>query len=252
MSKAYLIDMDGVLISGETVIPGAADFLERLRSAGARFMMLTNNSRFTPRDHQARLQAVGLDIDAESIFTSALATAYFLEHQRPEGTAYVIGEAGLTTALHAIDYVLTDRDADYVVLGETNNYSFEHVTTALRLVAKGARFIATNPDTIGPSEKGPVPATGAVAAMITTATGKKPYFVGKPNPLMMRSALRQIDAHSEDTVMIGDRMNTDIVAGIESGMDTILVLSGVTEEDDVDRHPYKPGRVVNSVADIVP
>lgn len=252
MPKSYLIDMDGVLISGAKVIPGAVEFIERLRAAGAPFMVLTNNSRFTPRDHQARLGALGLDIGAKSIFTSALATARFLEHQRPGGSAFVIGEAGLTTALHEIGYVLTEHDPAYVVLGETNTYSFEQITTVVRLVEGGARFIATNPDVVGPTETGVVPATGAVAAMITEATGVKPYFVGKPNPLMMRSALREIDAHSEDTIMIGDRMDTDVVAGLESGLDTILVLSGVTAREEVDRFPYKPTRVVNSVADITP
>ena len=252
MPKAYLIDMDGVLIRGYKVIPGAIEFLERLRAAGALHMILTNNSRFTPRDHQARLEPLGLDIPAKSIFTSALATAYFLDQQRPKGTAYVIGEAGLTTALHEIGYVLTDNDPDYVVLGETNLYSFDHIKKALRLVAGGSRFIATNPDVVGPSTGGPVPACGAVAAMITEATGVKAYFVGKPNPLMMRSALRELGAHSEDTVMVGDRMETDIIAGMESGMETTLVLTGVTSKDEVDRYPYKPTRVLNSVADIEP
>ncbi|GAB4475633.1 MAG: HAD-IIA family hydrolase [Anaerolineae bacterium] len=248
--KAYLSDMDGVLIKGSQVIPGAVEFIQKLRRAGLPFMLLTNNSRFTPRDHQARLAAIGLDIPAESIFTSALAAARFLQNQRPEGSAYVIGEAGLTTALHEIGYVLTAHDPDYVVLGETLYYNYESLTTAIQLIQKGARFIATNPDVSGPGETGLVPATGAVAALITAATGVKPYFVGKPNPLMMRSALRQLGAHSESSVMIGDRMDTDIVAGIESGLDTILVLSGVTREEDVDRFPYRPGRVVASVADI--
>jgi NagD protein len=252
MPKSYLSDMDGVLVSGERVIPGAIEFLARLREAGAPFMVLTNNSRRTPRDHQARLQSLGLDIRAESIFTSALATARFLEEQRPEGSAFVIGEAGLTTALHEIGYVLTDHEPDYVVLGETKTYSFEQVTSAVRLIERGARFIATNPDVVGPSETGIVPATGAVAAMITEATGVKPYFTGKPNPLMMRSALREIDAHSEDTIMVGDRMDTDIVAGMESGLETILVLTGVTSREQVDRHPYRPTRIVDSVADILP
>lgn len=252
MPKSYLIDMDGVLITGTIIIPGAAKFLERLRTAKAPFMVLTNNSRFTPRDHQARLAAIGLDIQADYIFTSALATARFLKRQRPDGSAYVIGEAGLTTALHDIGYVLTEHDPEYVVLGETKAYNFESITTAIRLVDAGARFIATNPDVSGPGEGGKVPGTGSVAKLITAATGVEPYFVGKPNPLMMRSALRHLGAHSESTVMIGDRMDTDIVAGTESGMETILVLSGVTSKEDVDRFPYKPTHVVNSVADIKP
>ncbi len=250
--KAYLIDMDGVLITGARLVPGADAFVERLRVAGAPFMVLTNNSRLTPRDHHARLASMGLDIPPECIFTSALATGRFLHQQRPRGSAYVIGEAGLTTALHEIGYTLTEHAPDYVVLGETTSYSFASIATAIRLIKGGARFIATNPDVVGPSEHGEVPACGAVAALISAATGVQPYFVGKPNPLMMRSALRALGAHSENTVMIGDRMDTDIVAGIESGLETILVLSGVTRREDVDRYPYKPGRIVDSVADIVP
>jgi NagD protein len=252
VSKAYLIDMDGVLITGRQAISGAATFLDRLLAAGVPFLVLTNNSLFTPGDHQARLQAMGLDIPASSIFTSALATAHFLQQQRPHGSAYVVGEAGLTTALHDIGYVLTEYTPAYVVLGETIAYSFERLSTALRLVAAGSRFLATNPDVIGPSEQGAVLACGAVAAMITAATGVKAYFIGKPNPLMMRAALRQLGVHSENTVMVGDRMDTDIVAGIESGMETILVLSGVTRREDVERFPYRPTRIVASVAEIEP
>jgi NagD protein len=252
MPKAYLIDIDGVLISGRNVIPGASEFIGRLRTAGSPFLLLTNNSRFTPLDHQARLRALGLDIPASAIFTSALATARFLDQQQPSGSAYVIGEAGLTTSLHEIGYVLTDHNPDYVVLGETRSYGFESISTALRLITRGVRFLATNPDVVGPSERGIVPACGSVAAMITAATGVKPYFIGKPNPLMMRSALRHLEAHSEDTVMIGDRMDTDIIGGAESGMDTILVLSGVTKREDLSRYQLRPDCVVESVADIYP
>ncbi|NLH09320.1 MAG: HAD family hydrolase [Chloroflexi bacterium] len=250
--KAYLIDMDGVLIRGNQAIPGASEFLERLRAAGAPFMVLTNNSRLTPHDHHAALAALGLNVSAECIFTSALATSHFLDNQRPKGTAFVIGEAGRTTALHDIGYRITEHDPDYVVLGETNTYSFVSITTAIRLIQGGARFIATNPDVVGPTDQGIVPATGAVAALITAATGVQPYFVGKPNPLMMREALREMNVHSENAIMIGDRMDTDMVAGIESGLETILVLSGVTTREEVDRYPYRPHRIVNSVADIYP
>jgi NagD protein len=252
MSKAYLSDMDGVLIRGSRTIPGAVEFVEKLKALSTPFLVLTNNSRFTPRDQQARLQAIGLDIEAKNIFTSALATARFLDAQRPRGSAFVIGEAGMTTALHEIGYVLTEHSPDYVVLGETNSYSFEQLTTAIRLIDAGARFIATNPDVVGPTEHGIVLACGAVAAMITSATGVQPYFVGKPNPLMMRSALRAIGAHSESTVMIGDRMDTDVLSGLESGLETILVLTGVTTKEMVDRFPYKPSKVVNSIADVIP
>ncbi len=245
-----LCDMDGVLITGSRPVPGAHEFIERLRAAGKGFMVLTNNSRLTPHDHNARLAQLGFDIPSEHIFTSALATGRFLDHQRPGGSAYVIGEAGLTTALHDIGYRLTEHDPDYVVLGETNSYSFASVTTAIRLIDGGARFIATNPDVVGPTEQGRVPATGAVAAMIVAATGVQPYFVGKPNPLMMRSALRELGAHSENTWMIGDRMDTDVVAGIESGLETVLVLSGVTDRSEIERFPFLPGRVVESVAEL--
>jgi len=249
--ETWLTDMDGVLVHEDRAIPGAAEFLERLRSSELRFLVLTNNSIFTPRDLRARLLTGGLDVPEAAIWTSALATAQFLDDQRPGGSAYAIGEAGLTTALHEIGYVLTARDPDYVVLGETRTYSFEAITTAIRLIDSGARFIATNPDATGPSREGSLPATGSVAALITRATGRDPYFIGKPNPLMMRSALNQIEAHSEHTVMVGDRMDTDIISGLEAGLRTVLVLSGSTKPGDVERFPYRATRVVDSIADLV-
>lgn len=194
--------MDGVLVREEHPIPGAEAFIASLREREIPFLMLTNNSIYTRRDLAARLRASGIDVPEESIWTSALATARFLEAQRSGGSAFAIGEAGLTTALHACGYILTERSPDYVVLGETRTYSFERITQAIRLIGEGARFIATNPDATGPSLDGPLPATGAVAALISRATGVKPYFVGKPNPLMMRSALNAIGAHSETTAMI--------------------------------------------------
>ncbi|GAB2637537.1 HAD-IIA family hydrolase [Prescottella soli] len=247
----YLMDMDGVLVHEEHIIPGADDFLAELQEAGTPFIVLTNNSIRTPRDLRARLLRSGLDIPEQSIWTSALATATFLKNQRPGGSAYVVGESGLTTALHEIGYVLTDNDPDYVVLGETRTYSFEAITTAIRLVERGARFIATNPDATGPSREGSLPATGSVAALITRATGREPYYVGKPNPLMMRSALRAIGAHSENTLMIGDRMDTDVVSGLEAGLQTILVLSGISTRQTVETFPYRPTLVLESVADLV-
>lgn len=250
--ESVLMDMDGVLIHEEQVIPGAAEFLARLEAAGMPYLVLTNNSRYTPRDLSARLHATGLDVAPQSIWTSALATARFLDNQRGEATAYVVGEAGLTTALHEIGYVLSDRTPDYVVLGETRTYTFETITKAIRLVAAGSRFIATNPDPTGPSVAGILPATGSVAALITHATGVAPYYVGKPNPLMMRSALRALEAHSETTVMIGDRMDTDIVSGLEAGMRTILVLTGISTESDTERFPYRPTWVVPSAVAITP
>ncbi|MEV6059849.1 HAD-IIA family hydrolase [Nocardia asteroides] len=248
---SYLTDMDGVLVHEDQLIPGADEFLAELRENEIPFLVLTNNSIRTPRDLQARLRHTGLDIPEESIWTSALATATFLDDQRPNGTAYVVGESGLTTALHEIGYVLTDSDPDYVVLGETRTYSFEAITTAIRLVERGAKFIATNPDATGPSRDGVLPATGSVAALITRATGKEPYYVGKPNPLMMRSALRRIGAHSQSTVMIGDRMDTDVISGLEAGMRTILVTSGISTKSSVEKYPFRPTLVVDSVADLL-
>ncbi|MGY1745392.1 HAD-IIA family hydrolase [Blastococcus sp. SYSU D00695] len=250
-AECWLTDMDGVLVHEGQALPGAAEFLARLVERRRRFLVLTNNSIFTPRDLAARLARSGLQVPEESIWTSALATADFLSTQQPGGSAYVIGEAGLTTALYEAGYTLTDTDPDYVVLGETRTYSFEAITRAVRLVGSGARFIATNPDVTGPSAEGPLPATGAVAAMITKATGAEPYFVGKPNPMMFRSAMNRIEAHSESTVMIGDRMDTDVVAGIEAGLDTILVLTGSTRAADVARFPFRPSRVLDSIADVV-
>jgi len=248
---SWLMDMDGVLVHEGEPVPGAQEFVGRLRAAGRPHLILTNNSIYTPRDLAARLQRVGIDVPADCIWTSALATATFLDNQRPGGTAYAVGEAGLTTALHDIGYVLTDVDPDYVVLGETHNYSFEVITKAIRLIAGGARFIATNPDPTGPSPQGALPATGAVAALISRATDVNPYYIGKPNPLMMRSALNALDAHSESTAMVGDRMDTDMVAGMEAGLETILVLTGMTTEAEVDRFPYRPARIVGSIADLI-
>jgi NagD protein len=248
---SWLMDMDGVLVNEEQAIPGADRFLARLRERGIPFLVLTNNSIYSPRDLVARLAASGLELPEQAIWTSALATARFLAKQRPGGTAFAIGEAGLTTALHQAGYTMTDRSPDYVVLGETRTYGFERITHAIRLVLSGARFIATNPDPIGPSAAGPLPATGAIAALISRATDMDPYFVGKPNPLMMRSALNALGAHSESTTMIGDRMDTDIVAGLEAGLETILVLSGVTTRTEAERFPYRPSRIVDSVADLV-
>jgi NagD protein len=248
--ESWLMDMDGVLVHEEDAIPGADRFLAGLRERAIPFLVLTNNSIYTPRDLSARLRASGLDVPEESIWTSALATARFLEDQRPGGSAFVIGEAGLTTAMHQSGYTLTERDPDYVVLGETRTYSFERITHAIRLIAAGARFIATNPDPSGPSPDGPLPATGSVAALISKATDVEPYYVGKPNPLMMRSALNAIDAHSETTAMIGDRMDTDIVSGLEAGLETILVLTGVATRESAERFPFRPSRILESVAEL--
>lgn len=250
MPRSYLIDMDGVIVRGNEIIPGADAFLERLHERQIKFLILTNNPMYTPIDLQHRLQRLGVDVATDHIYTSALATARFLQWQKPNGTAFVLGESGLTEALHDAGYVITDHRPDYVVLGETKSYSYSRITQAVRLVMAGARFIATNPDPSGPGDDGLVPACGAVAALIQTATGVSPYYMGKPNPLMMRSALRFLNEHSENTTMVGDRMETDIRAGIESGLETVLVLTGISRPEDVDRFPYRPTRVVGSVAEL--
>jgi NagD protein len=250
--RSYLMDMDGVLVREEHAIPGADAFIARLREREIPFLVLTNNSIYTPRDLSARLRLNGIDIGEENIWTSALATARFLDDQRPGGTAFVVGEAGLTTALHQVGYTMTENDPDYVVLGEARALSFERITTATRLITNGARFIATNPDAVGPSVHGPIPATGSVAALMTHATGIDPYFVGKPNPLMMRSALNAIGAHSETTAMIGDRMDTDVISGIEAGLETVLVLTGLTTREQAERGSYRASRIVDSIADLLP
>jgi NagD protein len=250
--ESWLTDMDGVLIHEGSLIPGADEFIRRLRDSGRQFLVLTNNSSYTPRDLRARLAHTGIDLPEDAIWTSALATAQFLASQRPNGSAYVIGEAGLTTAMHEAGYVLTDNSPDYVVLGETRNYSFEAITRAIRLVNDGSRFICTNPDATGPSLEGALPAAGSVAALITKATNVDPYFVGKPNPLMMREGLNKISAHSETGAMVGDRMDTDVLGGLEAGLRTFLVLTGVTQVHEIDRFPYVPSTVVQSIADLIP
>ncbi|UDF14538.1 HAD-IIA family hydrolase [Antiquaquibacter oligotrophicus] len=249
--ECWLTDMDGVLVHENNPIPGAAELLQQWRDEGKPYLVLTNNSIFTPRDLSARLKASGLVVPEESIWTSALATADFLKSQKPGGSAFVIGEAGITTALHEAGFIMTETDPDYVVIGETRNYSFEAITKAIRLIGDGSRFIVTNPDATGPSADGPLPATGAVAALITKATGKEPYVVGKPNPMMFRSAMNKIGAHSENTGMIGDRMDTDIVAGIEAGLHTILVLTGISDQAEINRYPFRPDEILTSVAELV-
>jgi NagD protein len=249
--ECWLTDMDGVLVHENSPLPGAADLLQQWTDAGTPFLVLTNNSSYTPRDLSARLRASGLNVPEERIWTSALATADFLKSQMPGGTAFVIGEVGLTTALHEAGFIMTETNPDYVVVGETRNYSFEAITKAIRLLLAGARFIATNPDATGPSADGPMPATGAIAALISKATGMEPYVVGKPNPMMFRSAMNKIGAHSENTAMIGDRMDTDIVAGIEAGLYTLLVLTGISDEAEVGRYPFRPDEILSGVHELV-
>jgi NagD protein len=250
--ESWLTDMDGVLVHENNPLPGAAELIHQWVESGTPFLVLTNNSIFTPRDLAARLRASGLEVPEERIWTSALATADFCRSQIPNGSAFVIGEAGLTTALHEAGFVMTETDPDFVVVGETRNYSFEAITKAIRLIIGGARFIATNPDATGPSADGVLPATGAIAALITKATGKDPYIVGKPNPMMFRSAMNKIGAHSETTAMIGDRMDTDIVAGIEAGLHTVLVLTGISDQTEIERYPFRPDEILSGVHELLP
>lgn len=248
---SWLSDMDGVLVHDDQALPGAVDFVNRLREKERPFLLLTNNSLFTPQQLRERLLPSGLDVPVESIWTSALATADFLSAQSPGARAFTIGEEGLDVALEEAGITLTESKPDYVVLGENHTFSIEDLTTAVRLILDGARFVATNPDVTGPGPNGPTLATGAVASMITTATGRTPYFVGKPNPMMFRSALNRIDAHSENTAMVGDRMDTDIVAGIEAGLATFLVLTGSTAEKDLENFSFRPSKVVPGIGDLV-
>lgn len=246
----YLIDMDGVLVRGRSLIPGADHFISELTRRNIKYLILTNNPMYTARDLAHRLHTIGLEVPADRIFTSAMATARFLAAQKPGGKAYVIGEMGLTQALHEVGYVLTDTNPDYVVLGEVNTYSYEQITRAIRLITQGVPFIATNPDSNGPGERGIVPACGALAALIEKATNRSPFFIGKPNPLMMRSAMKYLGVHSQDTAMVGDRMDTDIVAGVMSGLETILVLTGVSTRETPHLFPYQPDHIYESVAEI--
>ena len=248
--RNYLMDMDGVLVRGKTAIPGAQRFIDALNEHSIQYLVLTNNPMYTPRDLAHRLQTSGLQVPIERIFTSAIATARFLQRQRPNGKAFVIGESGLTDAIHSAGYVMTETEPDYVVLGETHGYNVAQITKAIRLIAAGARFVATNPDPSGPTEDGLAPACGAMAALIKEATGVAPYFIGKPNPYMMRSALNFLGAHSEETIMIGDRMDTDIVGAVSSGLDTALVLTGVTKREEISRVPYQPTYVLESIGDV--
>jgi NagD protein len=250
--KNYLIAMEGVLIRGDQIIPGADRFVRRLRERDANCLLLTNNSRYTPQDLAGRLNRMGLPVRAGNIFTSAMATARYLHSQKPGGSAFVIGENGLKSALQEVNYVFTDQNPDYVVLGGTDDYNFELLTKAINLIIAGALFICTNPDRTGRAEKGLVPASGSMAILIETATGAAPFFIGKPNPIMTRYALNHLGVHSEDTILIGDQMETDIIAGLESGVETVLVLSGDLEREQLARFAYQPKYIIHSVAELYP
>lgn len=247
----FICDMDGVIYHGSRILDGVPEFLSWLINSGKKFVFLTNSAERTPHELSMKLGRMGLDISPDHFYTSAMATAEFIHSQNPGSTAYVIGEAALTKALYDRGIYMNDVNPDYVIVGETRTYSFEKIEKAIELVLKGAKLIGTNPDITGPTERGIMPATGALISPIEIATGRKAYFVGKPNPLMLRHGLKKLGCHSADIAFIGDRMDTDIIAGIESNVDTVLVLSGVTKKEDIDRFPYRPKYVLNGVGDIV-
>jgi NagD protein len=249
--RAFICDMDGVLYHGERLLPGAREFVDWLKAEGKRFLFLTNSSERSPRELRQKLARLGVDVGEEHFYTSALATALFLQSQTPGGSAYVIGETGLTNALYEAGFSMNDIDPDYVVVGESRAYTYESILLAVKLVRAGAKLIGCNPDLTGPAEQGIVPATGALIAPIELATECKAYFVGKPNPLMMRHALKRLEARREETAIIGDRMDTDIVAGVEAEIETVLVLSGVTEEADLQRFAYQPKHILPGVGSLV-
>ena len=248
--KGFICDMDGVIYRGNQLLPGVREFVDWMNREGKKYLFLTNSSERSPKELQQKLGRMGLRVGEEHFYTSALATARFLSLQAPGCTAYVIGAPGLLNALYDCGITMNDVDPDYVIVGETATYNFEMISRAVRLVLRGARLIATNSDLTGPVENGVAPACRALVAPVELATGKHAYFMGKPNPLMMRTGLKLLDVHSEEAVMVGDRMDTDVIAGLESGLDTVLVLSGCTTREDVDDYPYRPTYILNGVGEI--
>ena len=252
LNKAgFICDMDGVIYHGNKILDGVAEFVNWMIDNDKKFVFLTNSPERTPHELSMKLERMGLKVSADHFYTSAMATAAFLHSQKPDCTAYVIGEAALTKALYDQKIYMNDINPDYVVVGETRSYNFEKIEKAIELVNKGAKLIGANPDITGPTERGIMPATGSLIAPIEIATGKKAYFVGKPNPLMLRHGLRKLNCHSEEIAFIGDRMDTDIIAGIESNVDTVLVLTGVTALADIDKFPYRPKYILGGVGDLV-
>ncbi len=248
--KGFICDMDGVIYHGDRLLPGVKEFVNWMYKEDKKFLFLTNASGKSPKELQLKLYRMGLDVDESHFYTSALATAKFVSRQHPGCSAYVIGDPGLINALHDAGIMMTEVNPDYVIVGETANYNYESICRAVRLIIGGAKLIGTNTDLTGPSEKGIIPACRALVAPIEAATGKVAYYVGKPNPLMMRTGLKMLGVHSEEAAMIGDRMDTDIIAGIESGLDPILVLSGVTDRAEMEQYPYRPRLVLDGVGDI--
>lgn len=249
--SGFIIDMDGVIYHGNRLLEGVPEFLEWLEKSGKSYLFLTNSSERTPRELHEKLNRLGINVSEEHFYTSALATASFLSNQKPNGSAFIIGDAGLIHALYSVGYTVNNVNPDYVVVGDTHSYNFEKIELAVNLVLKGSKLIGTNPDVSGPVEVGITPSTKALVAPIEIATGKKAYFVGKPNPLMMRSALKRLGVKREDAIVIGDRMDTDVRCGLESEIDTLLVLSGITSLAMIDDFPYRPRYVLDGVKDLV-
>lgn len=248
--EGFICDMDGVIYHGNRILPGVKEFVQWLTDNDKNYLFLTNSSQYTPKELQKKLARMGLDVDESHFYTSALATACFLDSQSPGCSAYVVGEHGILNALYDKGITFNDVDPDYVVVGESSCYNLEQITKAIRLVNAGAKLVGTNYDLTGPTETGIVPACRALIAPIELATGKQAYFVGKPNPLMMRTGLRLLNVHSQNAAIIGDRMDTDMIAGIETGLDTCLVLSGVTTMEICEQYPYRPRIILNGVGDI--
>lgn len=247
----YIIDMDGVIYHGNKLLPGVTDFLAWLETSGKKYLFLTNSSERTPKELHEKMKRLGIDVAEDHFYTSALATASFLSNQKPDGSAYIIGDAGLIHALYSVGYSVNNVNPDYVVVGDTHSYNFEKVELAVNLVIRGAKLIGTNSDISGPIEVGITPSTKALIAPIEIASGKKAYFVGKPNPLMMRSALKRLGVKREDAIVIGDRMDTDVRCGLESEIDTLLVLSGITDRNGIDQFPYRPRYILGGIIDLV-
>ena len=251
-SKAgFIIDMDGVIYHGNMLLPGVTEFLGWLENSGKKYLFLTNSPERTPKELHEKMQRLGINVGEDHFYTSALATASFLSNQKPNGSAYIIGDAGLIHAMYSVGYTVNNVNPDYVVVGDTHSYNFEKIELAVNLVIRGAKLIGTNPDVSGPVENGITPSTKALIAPIEIATGKKAYYVGKPNPLMMRIALKRLGVKREDAIVIGDRMDTDVICGLESEIDTLLVLSGISDRKTIDQFPYRPQYILSGVKDLV-
>ncbi len=249
--KGFICDMDGVIYHGNNILPGVKEFVEWLKAEDKKFLFLTNSSERSPKELRQKLLRMGLDVGEEHFYTSALATASFIKSQNPSATAYIVGEAGLINALYEAGITMNDVNPDYVIIGETKNYNYASIEKAVRLIFKGAKLIGTNPDMTGPSENGIVPACKALVSPIELTTGSMAYYLGKPNPLMMKTGLKLLGVNIEDAIIVGDRMDTDIISGIESEIETALVLSGVTTPENIKQYPYRPKYILNGVGDIM-